>query len=178
MRTQHGFTYLGLLFVVTLLGAAMAGAGSLWRTTVQRDREQELLFVGNQYRQAIIAYREKAPAGQPLAFPRSIDDLLEDKRWPTLKRHLRKAFRDPITGSTEWGLVEGPGGALTGVYSPSQAAPLKVAGFPKAYESFAGSRSYRDWQFVYGGGGAVPSAASSATSATSVQPVPAADPGR
>lgn len=170
MRTQRGFTYLGLLFAITLMAAAMAGAGSLWRTTVQRDKEQELLFVGDQYRQAITAYRDKAPAGQPLAFPRSLDDLLEDKRWPTLKRHLRKPFRDPITGSPEWGLVEGPGG-LTGVYSRSEAVPLKTAQFPKPYESFAGSRSYRDWRFVYGGAGAASSAASSPAAAK-------AEPGR
>lgn len=49
-RQQKGFTYLGLLFVVALMGIALAATGSLWVVERQREREQELLFVGDQIR--------------------------------------------------------------------------------------------------------------------------------
>jgi type II secretory pathway pseudopilin PulG len=149
MRRDHGFTYLGLLFAVALSAGGLAVAASLWSTEAKRDREAELLFVGQQIRSAIGAYRDEAPAGQPHVFPRSLDDLVDDKRWPTRRRHLRKVFIDPMTGSPEWGIVQGPGGSVMGVFSLSQAAPLKRGGFAARDSDFADAASYRDWQFVY-----------------------------
>ena len=51
--------------------------------TARRDREAQLLWVGNQYRQAIASYYLKGPAGL-LQFPPSLDDLLEDRGAPSL----------------------------------------------------------------------------------------------
>ena len=150
MRREHrGFTYLGLLFAIALGGGALATAAALFSTEAKRDRETELLFVGDQFRAAIGAYHDEAPAGQPLAFPRSFDDLLEDKRWPVKRRHLRKVFTDPMTGSSEWGIVPGPNGSIMGVFSRSQTAPLKRGRFPFAYADFTGAASYSDWRFVH-----------------------------
>ena len=56
MIAQRGFTYVGLLLAVALAGVALAAAGTLWSTVAQRDRELELLFVGDQYRRAIGSY--------------------------------------------------------------------------------------------------------------------------
>jgi hypothetical protein len=53
-----------------------------------------------------------------------------------------------MTGSTEWGLVRGPGGGIVGVYSRSTTQPLKTANFPKGYEAFANAERYADWRFV------------------------------
>ena len=149
MRRDHGFTYLGLLFAVALSAGALAVAASLWSTEAKRDRETELLFVGHQMRVAIGDYRDEAPAGQSHVFPRSLDDLVDDKRWPTRRRHLRKVFTDPMTGKAEWGIVQGPGGSVMGVFSQSEAAPLKRGGFAARDSDFADAASYRDWQFVY-----------------------------
>jgi type II secretory pathway pseudopilin PulG len=52
-RTQRGFTLLGLLFLLAGMGVAMAALGTMWHTASQRDKERDLLFVGDQYRQAI-----------------------------------------------------------------------------------------------------------------------------
>ena len=152
-----GFTYLGLLYAVAIAGGALAGAGALWSTDARRDREEELLFAGDQFRAAIGAYWSQAPAGLPHALPRTLDDLLDDKRWPVRRRHLRKVFVDPMTRGTDWGLVEGPGGSIAGVYSRSDRAPLKKAGFAAADAEFEAARTYRDWRFVFS-----PSAASAA----------------
>jgi type II secretory pathway pseudopilin PulG len=57
MRAQRGFTYVGLLLAVALAGVALAAAGMLWSTTAKRDKEAELLFVGDQFRRAIARLR-------------------------------------------------------------------------------------------------------------------------
>ena len=162
MRRQQGFTYLGLLYAVALSGIALAGAGTLWSTDAKRAREAELLFVGEQFRHAILTFHEQAPTGQPHRFPRDLQELLDDKRWPTRRRHLRKVFVDPMTRSTEWGVVKAPGGGVMGVYSQSEDAPLKRAGFSSEHAHFADAKSYQDWQFAF--------AAESASSAASAPP--------
>ena len=146
---QHGFTYLGLLFAVVIASTALAAAGTLWSSSTKRDREAELLFVGDQFRDAIAAYHDKTPAGQAPRFPATLDDLLDDKRWPTTRRHLRRVFVDPMTRSRDWGVIPGAGGGVMGVFSKSPEAPIKHAGFPKGDEQFAEARDYRDWKFAY-----------------------------
>lgn len=149
MRAQRGFTYLGLLLSVALLGAGLAAAGSVWSVHAQREREAELLFVGNQYRRAITAYYNDVPLGQRHRFPARLDDLLLDKRWPTTNRHLRRLYADPMTGSTDWGIVPAPSGGILGVYSRSSAVPLKRQGFGRHYEAFEDAATLQDWRFVF-----------------------------
>ena len=79
----------------------------------------------------------------------ALEDLLADKRYPSVRRYLRRVYPDPMTGSAEWGLVRGPNGGITGVQSRSTAQPLKKANFPKEYEAFAGAATYRDWVFAF-----------------------------
>lgn len=143
---QAGFTYLGVLFLVMLMGAALAGAGQLWSTASQRARERELLWVGTQYAQALRSYyRASVGVAQ---YPQRLEELLEDKRVPNVRRHLRRLYPDPITNSLDWGLVRSFDGRITGVYSRSERAPLKVAGFPPQWTDFAGTASYSGWRFV------------------------------
>ncbi|MFN0301113.1 MAG: hypothetical protein ACKVQU_12275 [Burkholderiales bacterium] len=153
----RGFTYVGLLLVVALAGVALAGAGTLWSTATHRDREAELLFVGEQIQRAITTYYDQGPVGVK-QFPAKLEDLLQDRRFPTTRRHLRKVFVDPVTGLREWGIVRGPGGGITGVFSLSEASPIKRAEFPPAFQQFASAKTYRDWRFVYGQTGATPGA--------------------
>src|SRR3982074_2070613 len=51
-----GFTYIGLLIAVVVLGIALSAVGTVWRTQAQREREQELLFIGHEFQRAIAAY--------------------------------------------------------------------------------------------------------------------------
>lgn len=161
MRNDHGFTYLGLLLAVAMGSTALAAAGSLWSLEAKRDKEAELLFAGDQIRSAITAYQQKAPAGQAHAFPKSLIELLDDKRWPTRRRHLRKVFLDPMNARAEWGLVLAPDGGVMGVYSLSEGVPLKRGLFPADYAIFEEAKSYRDWRFVHSVA-ATPAARSSA----------------
>src|SRR5262245_10075148 len=144
-----GFTYAAILIAVALVGVSLAMTGEVWRTTVQREKELELLFVGDEIRRAITQYYESTP-GTAKRFPASLEDLLKDERYPTTRRYLRKIYRDPMTGTREWGLMKGPGGTVMGVYSLSKQAPIKRANFPPDYAAFMGAADYRDWQFAYG----------------------------
>lgn len=144
---QSGFTYLFVLMAITLVGIGLAAAGTLWRTESQRAREAELLFIGDQYRQAIRSYYALEP-GLP-RLPASIDELLEDRRRTAIVRHLRRAWRDPMTGG-EFVLIHTPDGqGIMGVHSPSADAPFKTAGFALADEAFTDKQSYAEWRFVF-----------------------------
>jgi hypothetical protein len=78
----------------------------------------------------------------------SVDDLLEDKRFPVPLHHLRRAYPDPMTGKNDW-LFLRYGDRIFGIYSGSTAAPVKHANFPRRYADFVDAKTYGDWQFFY-----------------------------
>lgn len=144
---QRGFTLLLLLFLIAGFGVALAALGTLWHTHVQREKESELLFVGDQYRRAIESYYRQTP-GTVKKYPPDFAALLQDPRFPLPVRHLRRLYRDPVSGSEEWGVLKAADGGILGVHSLSQAEPRKKAGFPARYSSFEGKRTYSEWQFL------------------------------
>jgi type II secretory pathway pseudopilin PulG len=145
---QGGFTYLALLIAVAVGGAVLASIGELTSHAQQREKEAELLFVGQQYREAIHAYYERAPGGAK-RYPRKLEDMLADSRYPTAQRYLRRPYPDPMTGKTEWGLVAAPDGGIMGVYSLSEVQPVKTGGFGQLDPSFVDATRYADWRFFY-----------------------------
>lgn len=116
-RRESGFVYLWALFGVTLAGIVMAGVGQVWQVKAQREKEAELLYVGEQFRKAIMSYYNTGTK----QFPETLEELLEDKRTPAIKRHLRKIYMDPITNTAEWGTIEEPppGGNTVSGNSPA-----------------------------------------------------------
>lgn len=146
-RAQFGFTYLYVLMLIALVGMGLAAAGTLWHTESLRAREAELLFVGDQYRRAIRSYYELDLA-QP-RLPQSIDELLEDRRRPSMVRHLRRAYPDPITGDN-LALIRSPDSkGIVGIYSRATGRPFKTAGFSLEDEVFTGAVHYSDWRFEF-----------------------------
>lgn len=152
---QAGFSYLVLLFAVAIAATGLAGTGVVWHTVQKREKEAELLFIGNQFRAAIASYYSRTSGGAR-PYPGSLEDLVKDPRFPTPVRHLRKIYRDPMTGTTDWGLIAAPGGGIMGVYSKSEAAPLKRVDFDfpnRALEehskALGDKMSYKDWQFAH-----------------------------
>ena len=144
-RKEAGFTYIGLLIVVVILGLGLSEVGVLWRTQAQREREQELLAIGHEFERAIASYHGVG-AHQ---YPAEIADLLNDKRFSEPKHHLRKLYADPMTGAADWTLISAPLQGISGIASSSQAEPIKKAGFDVDEEKFKDATSYADWQFVY-----------------------------
>ena len=145
--TQSGFTYLFVLMLIALIGMGLAAAGTLWRTESQRIREAELLFIGDEYRQAIRSYYELDPA-QP-RLPQSIDELLGDNRRLDTVRHLRRAYRDPFTSGELVQILSPDKKGIVGVVSQSTGHPFKTAGFSPEDKAFSDARSYADWRFVF-----------------------------
>lgn len=99
----RGFSYLGLLFFLALTAAALAALGQRWSTAAQRERERELLFRGQAIVRAIESYAAATP-GRP-AYPQRLEDLLEDRRGPQPRHHLRQRYADPFTGEADWLLI-------------------------------------------------------------------------
>ena len=146
-RQCIGFTYIGLMIMVAISGIALAGVGIVWHQDIQREREEELLFIGNAYRQAIASYYENSPSGAK-QYPKKLEYLILDSRFPNIKRHLRKLYIDPMMHESEWGLVTEQQ-KITGVYSKSSLKPIKRKGFPVQYGDFNGAKEYADWKFIY-----------------------------
>jgi type II secretory pathway pseudopilin PulG len=144
MRTfARGFTYLSLLCFVAVLGIGLGATAASWQTERQRQKERELLFIGEEFREAIALYYNRSPGEVP-EFPRKLQDLLQDPRYPIMQRYLRRIYRDPIVGQEKWGTVPAPDGGIMGVYSLSNSTPVKTYGIPGD-----ASEKYSDWRFVY-----------------------------
>jgi type II secretory pathway pseudopilin PulG len=140
----RGFTYVAVLAIVATMGAVLAAFAEIYSHGAQREKEQELLFAGQQFRQAIAAYYRKEQR-----YPKALADLLEDTRYPMPVRHLRRIYRDPMTGGTDWGLVEAPEGGIMGVYSKSDEQPIKSAGFGERDAALEGAQRYSEWRFSH-----------------------------
>lgn len=147
MNRQTGFTYLGVLIAIALLGIGLAAAGTTWKLQSQREKEQDLLDAGRELRTALMRYYKASPV-PPYQYPKKLEDLLLDARYPFTRRHLRRIPRDPFTRQFDWGLITLPDGQIIGVHSLADGTPVKRAGFMKGEEGFAGAASYRDWKFV------------------------------
>jgi Tfp pilus assembly protein PilE len=80
IRNRNGFTYIALLAAIVIIGITLGSAAKSWQNIAQREKEEELLFRGNQYRQAIERYYNALPGRHQ--FPNSIDVLLKDERTP------------------------------------------------------------------------------------------------
>ena len=143
----RGFTYIGVLMLVALMGIGLAAAGQVWHTLQKREKERELLFIGQQFRLALNRYARHTP-GQARRAPLRLDELLQDPRYPGVQRYLRKIYLDPMTAGAEWGLITGPDGEIYGVHSLSHDEPLKKSNFGLADRQFEGARKYSDWVFM------------------------------
>lgn len=148
-RGDRGFTYVGLLALVVLIGILLAAAGEVVATAAQRDREAQLLWAGSQYRAAIGRFWN-----QRRAYPQKLEDLLGSAPGdPVQVRYLRQLYPDPMTNAPDWTLLPAPGGGILGVASRSSRVPLKTGNFEDAPKEFENAATYADWQFTFVPGG-------------------------
>jgi type II secretory pathway pseudopilin PulG len=144
-RRGGGFTYIGLLVAVAIMGIMWAAAGTLWSVAAQRDKEAELLFIGHQFRNAISRYY----AANGFRYPRELADLLNDESSAVPRHFIRQVYRDPMTGESDWQLIRAADGGVMGVASRSKAKSIKRANFTLLDSGFKDMESYSDWQFIY-----------------------------
>jgi type II secretory pathway pseudopilin PulG len=183
LRNERGVTLMLVLVLIVILGLSAGMAGTTWKTIMQQEREAELLFRGDQIRRAIEGYFTHGHGQQPQqqrgpgrvgagpgggTYPQKLEDLLRDPRSVGATRHLRKLYKDPMTGE-DWVLIKDPSGRIKGVKSASTLKPFKEDGFAKEYESFKGKTSYADWQFVFEPG---QSGSTNTTGGTTIKELP------
>ena len=145
---QRGFTFVAVLLLLALCMLGLSVAGPMWSQQVRRDREQQLLRIGNLYAQAIAEYRDASP-GSLKQYPQRLEQLLSDTRYVGLRRHLRTLYADPVNPGQPWGLVLDGEQRIVGVYSRSEQAP--VAQGPLSLAAAAdlpAARRYAEWKFI------------------------------
>jgi type II secretory pathway pseudopilin PulG len=91
---NKGYTLLVLLFAVSVITIGLLVALPVWQTQIQREQEEELIFRGKQFVEAIRIYQAKKP-GQ---FPSTLEELVEEKC-------LRRLYRDPMTSHGNWNII-------------------------------------------------------------------------
>jgi type II secretory pathway pseudopilin PulG len=93
-RRARGYIVIMLMFVVTVMGIGLLVAVPVWQTQIQREKEEELIFRGKQYVEAVRLFQLKKPG----AFPKSLEELVEE-------RCLRRLFKDPMSEDGRWNIV-------------------------------------------------------------------------
>lgn len=144
---QAGFTYVVLLIAVALLAAGAATVLEAGAQLQLREREAELIAIGQEFRAALKSYAAATPLGQPDA-PKELAELLRDPRYPGTKRHLRRLYADPVSGGRGWGIVRSPDGRILGIHSLSTSPTLRKSGFPVGLEAFAQAQRHDEWVFA------------------------------
>ena len=154
-RLSRGYVLIILAILVLAMAIGLMVAVPVWHTQVQREKEEELLFRGRQYVEAVRLYQTKFPG----RFPESLDALLKENC-------LRKLYKDPMTRSGEWNLIlhrEGgaqrggtvqkiliaPASALSSLTSP-QILGVVSASQQKSIRIYYDQDSYDRWFFYYG----------------------------
>ena len=145
-RAVRGIVLLALLLTLALIAMALTGALEVWSVERQREAEADLLYVGDQYRLGIERYYYATP-GATKVLPTSIDDLIEDSRFPVPMRHLRRAWADPITGKPFELLRMDE--QIIGVVSSSTKSTIKRSGFSQSDGAFNGLETYDQWKFLF-----------------------------
>jgi type II secretory pathway pseudopilin PulG len=121
MKRQAGYTFIILMAMITILAIGLLVAVPVWKTQIQREAEEELVFRGLQYVEAVRLYSLKNGG----RLPAKIDDLVEG-------RFLRRPYPDPMTKDGEWDLI---------LQADNFSAGAGAAGRPAQTGTNAGSRA-------------------------------------
>jgi type II secretory pathway pseudopilin PulG len=85
-KASSGYAMAALLVGLAVMAVLLSVAMPTWSHMIRREKEEELIFRGNQYARAINQYQRKFAN----ASPQTLDVLIE-------QRLLRKKFRDPMS---------------------------------------------------------------------------------
>lgn len=145
---QRGFTFIMLLFMISLMSIALMAAFPVMETQLKREMEEELIFRGNQIVEGIRLYQMKHPG----KFPSSLKELWEEKC-------IRKLWKDPMTPHGRWYLIvlsSKPDELLLvpeekiGSFSNPQIVGVASQSREETIRVFEGKKRYDEWIFLYG----------------------------
>ncbi|HWC64965.1 MAG TPA: type II secretion system protein, partial [Thermoanaerobaculia bacterium] len=94
-RRDAGYTLVAIMIFITLLSIAILAVSPSVTMMMRRDREQELLFRGKQYAQAILNFQKRQGR-----YPLNLKELMSTK-----PRSARKLYKEPICNCDDWGLI-------------------------------------------------------------------------
>jgi len=162
MRQRNaGFAMAALLVGMTIMAVFMTMALPAWKTAMQREKEAELIFRGQQYARAVMLFQRKYAN----TFPPTLDILLNE-------HFLRKKYKDPMTNDGEFQVLyanqqtsgqPGAAGGTVPTQGQPQQRPTTVVGTPIAQGGIIGVASkstatslrvynghdkYNEWVFV------------------------------
>lgn len=103
-RGERGYSLVVLVIAVTVLNILVAAMLPLWSTAIKREKEEELIFRGFQYAEAIRVFHQRYQR-----YPNKLDELMEIK-----PRCIRQLWKDPMTKDGKWTpiFLGGPQGPL------------------------------------------------------------------
>jgi hypothetical protein len=121
-KKQNGYAFLLVVFLTTLMLISVLAVAPSIKTERQREKEEEMIWRGNQYVGAIKRFYRKNGR-----FPTSLDDLTKPKQGSL--RYLRQAYKDPMNKEDgTWRLIYvGPAGQLIGSLKPPQTFQMPTA---------------------------------------------------
>jgi type II secretory pathway pseudopilin PulG len=113
-RGEEGYNLAMLIIAFTILNIMAAVALPMWSYTIRREREEETIFRGLQYAEAIRVFRQRNGR-----YPAKLEELVKIE-----PRSIRQLWTEPLTEDGEFGLVvEAP---------PQPPAPPGQPGQPQA----------------------------------------------
>ena len=92
-----------LVIIILLMNIAVAMVLPLWSTAIRREKEEELIFRGFQYAEAIRVFQNRHGR-----LPVKLEELVKVE-----PRSIRQLWKDPMTDSVDWGIVLSAGGKNT-----------------------------------------------------------------
>jgi len=194
---DRGYAMAALIIGLAVMAILMSAAMPVWRQLAQREKEEELVFRGEQYAHAIGMFQRRTAN----AYPPSLDVLVQQK-------FLRKKYKDPITnddfvplanaqGATGRGGAAAPGGQAGAAQpargGPAAAQPGAVAqgGAPvggiigvtskspaESIRLYKGRSHYNEWAFIYTPPAAAPGGGAPGAAAPGGNPARGQGPGR
>ena len=145
-RSRAGYTLATLMIFITVLMIGLAAAYQLWSSLAQRENEDELIFRGLQYVNAIRLYQ--ARNGR---LPNKLDELM--LIGPGKPRCIRKLWKDPMTppdgkwglifqNNIRWPVVVVPGTEAGAEGESTQQTPTQTSPFPGQPSTLGGGTGF------------------------------------
>ena len=131
-RQESGYALLAVVFLAAVMVVLATTAAPSLITQGRREREEELIWRGEQYARAVrLFYRKNG------RFPQTMDDLTKPQN---NVRYMRQAYKDPMnTEDGSWRMIYiGPGGQLVG--SLMRTSAVQIPGATPASALAAGAQ--------------------------------------
>lgn len=145
-RSEGGYNLVILAVLLTIMNVMAAAAMPMWSAAIKREKEEELIFRGFQYAEAIRVFQRRFGHS-----PVRLEELIEVQ-----PRSIRKMWKDPMSEDGTWGIVYADvdpnapplnpdpnapprTGPIVGVYSKSSEESIQV---------LFGQQRHSDWKFT------------------------------